>query len=242
MTLKLWKQHSSIGLYAIHLGSSIAYIISPKITGLFVDSRFSARVVSQSSATSHVNNCATSVVNIHNETRKSTSIHTTDLTPKYPANFVHAFWIFAVLDLIVAVILIGFFIHKRHHRLHYDSSEGADEEKVSGKVKVLASSLSPKSCSPTKPVITILVIASVFLYYGVFIPTFRIFPKMIFSYARDEACFSVEDATTLQSTFFILVLAGRMVAFLLSSHVHPKYIMQVCVGKKEKPTNEEYIK
>lgn len=109
----------------------------------------------------------------------------------------------------------------------YDDSENTEKGKDSTSIQQLKESLSPSTCSPTKPTLALLIIIAVFLYAVVSVPVVRIFPKMIFSYARDQSCMTVDHATTLQSTYFIMLAVGRMLAFILSPFIHSKYIMQV---------------
>lgn len=223
MTLKLWNQRSTAPLVAIHMGSSVSYIVTPKVTGFFVDSRFSSPNSLQASAPISNSNCKLiAELNITSPASNSTLY----LEPKYPASFVYAFWIFAAINILVAAMFLLYSIHKQRNGLQYLNDGNSNGRGA----MTLTSSMHPKTCSPSKPVLAILVIMAVFWFYGAFIPMFRIFPKMIFSYARTEACMSVEMSTTFQSTYFILMLVGRTVAFLLSSAVHPKYIMQVCLA------------
>lgn len=156
------------------------------------------------------------------------------IIPNYPADFVNALWIFAAISQCVTLTFIAFYIHKRKNSIQYKPDTKAQQENQT-LLKSLTSTVSPKTCSPTKPALAVLMMVAIFLYYGIQTPIFRIFPKMVFSYARDEACFSVDKSTTLQSTYFILMAAGRLTSMGLSPFLHSKYIMQVSNHGYEKP-------
>lgn len=217
----MWKQKSSAALYAIHFGSAIAYVITPKITGIFVDPRFSGR--HKSLSTNDVVPCRDSFTQ---QLNNSIAVNGSDVTqpiPKYPADFVYALWIFAVVGLLSAIVFVGYYINKKLTGIRYEKNIEGNEKMNQN----FSSILSPRSCSPTKPMMAALILVSAFFYYGVVITAFLIFPKMIFSYARDAACLSVGKSTTLHSTYFIFVAVGRLASFALSPALHPKYIMQV---------------
>lgn len=223
--MRLWKKDSGTALYAMYLGGAVSIVIIPKFTGLFVDPRLSGTRSTLAAAQQTIH-CNISQEYVHN----STTHYSAALPPKpkYPAAYVLEFWIIGAFGALFAAVFVAYYLYKIRFKLQYVEPRVKVGENRAELLDTFSSSLSPKSCSPSKPTIATLLMVSSFLYYAALIPVYRIFPKLIFSYARDAACFSVDHATSLHSIFFTLIAVGRLLAFLLSPVINSKYIMQVC--------------
>lgn len=128
MTLKLWRQNSSAALYATHIGSSIAFVITPKVASLFLDPRFSGNIDKTTQSTTVRNSTCSEQKPINT----TTPVGTPDWLiprPKYPADFVYVLWIFAALGVFVAIVFIGYYFHKHYQTMIYDDSENTEKGK-----------------------------------------------------------------------------------------------------------------
>lgn len=234
----------------MQIGYGIGSLISPKIASPFLDSRLSGSVLTNKptlletdclihdDSPSNITGLLFRPVQIFNQTmdlNSSTLSSMTIIRPelKYPADYIYAYWILAVASLPLACVFIGYYFFSKtvgDKSEHQNGKEDSIISKVSQ--NGLLHSMSPRSCSPGNPLLTSLIVSTLFFYNFVSVPLGRMFAKLIFSYLRDGACFSVSEATSLQSLYFCLLTLGRVAAFGLSACVHAKYIMKVGCAKK----------
>ena len=215
VALTIWRENSAGPIHALHTGYSLGSIIVPQLVTPFLDSRFSGGVVETGyNSTCRLNVTAPS----DNRTGDTTSQPT---SPDYPAKFVTAYWILSGFSLSIVVVFVVYHIHKLVcHR-------GIENKQIMKKKNTFRESLSPRSCSPSHPTYAVMIVTLLFFYYLIAVPLMRAFTKFMFSYARDGPCLSVSEATSLESTFFAASAVGRFSAFLVSTKVHMKYILQV---------------
>lgn len=206
------------------MGYGLGSVIVPQLVAPFLDPRFSGGAVQ----TGYNSTCA----NNDSEHISSTTIsyvlaNTTDneTGPKYPADFVTAYWILAGVSLTMSCVFLLYYIHGRVTGVRLD--EYSQQKKNDNELPSFKESLSLRSCSPLHPHYGAMLIACLFFYYIISVPLIRAFSKFIFSYARDGPCLSISASTSLESAYFAAVTIGRLCAFLASSLLHMKIILQV---------------
>lgn len=211
-----WKENSAGPLHVVYSGYGIGGLIAQLATPTFLNSQLSGGVI----PTDYNSSCRV------NQSSPSISINqssTQQLVSEYPANFVNAYWILASIAIFTSLTFLCYHIHGRITNIRIDQQRNKNYTKVLS----IKESLSPRSCSPSKPTYAVLIVISMFFFYGISLPLNRGFTKFIFSYARDAPCLSVTEATTLTSFFFIGLCVGRVGGFLLSTLIHMKYLLQV---------------
>lgn len=230
IALQTWKEKSAGPLHALHMGYSIGSIAVPQLVAPFLDSRLSGGVIE----TGYNSSCNTNHSQITTTTQTAEpKFHSYDydyatsyepITPKYPANFVTAYWTLSGLSLTISLIFTMYHIHGQ--RTGIKITKSSCSTKIAEK-QSFRQTISPRSCSPTRPSYAVLIIALLLFYYIISVPLIRAFTKFIFSYGRDGPCFTVTEATGLESAYFAAVTVGRLCAFLSSTVIHMKYILQV---------------
>ena len=194
-------------------------MLSPQLATRFLDPRYSGVLKTEYASACQPNQ--TDIIKVVSDSKNQTAavfIH------KYPADFVIAYWILAVASFLLAATFACYHIHGRITNIRIDKQRDLT---ANGNKPELLESLSPKTCSPSRPVYAGIIVVLCFIYYGIAYPLMRAFTKFVFSYARDGPCLSVDEATGLESAYFAAVTAGRISAVLISSTIHMKYILQV---------------
>ncbi|XP_067934027.1 sodium-dependent glucose transporter 1-like isoform X2 [Watersipora subatra] len=221
IALVLWREKSAGPLYALHMGYGIGSIIAPQLVAPFLDARFSGGVIE----TGFNSSCRVAPTTPSISNNVTTTAFQESITPKYPANFVNAYWILSAISFSIALVFFVYFVHTQITGIRIGNDE--KEKLIKTADHTFKKFFSARSCSPNHPTYAALIILLLFFYYVVSVPLGRAFSKFIFSYARDGPCLSVEASTSLESAYFAALTVGRLCAFLTSSVMHIKYILQV---------------
>ena len=209
------------------MGYGIGSIAVPQLAAPFLDPRFSGGAVQ----TGFNSTCRANDSDSHSTTTVSYLIANTTTgqpVPKYPAEFVKAYWILAGVSLTMCCVFVAYYIHGRVTGIRLD--DYTKRKLLENGKPSFKETVSLKSCSPLHPHYGAMLIACLFFYYVISVPLIRAFSKFIFSYARDGPCLTVAESTSLESVYFAAVTIGRLWAFLSSSLIHMKFILEVnCV-------------
>ena len=228
IALRTWKEKAAGPLHALHMGYGIGSIAVPQLAAPFLDPRFSGGAVQ----TGFNSTCRANDSDSHSTTTVSYLIANTTTgqpVPKYPAEFVKAYWILAGVSLTMCCVFVAYYIHGRVTGIRLD--DHALRKEGGHKGPSFKEAISFRSCSPLHPRYGALLIICLFFHYLISVPMIRAFSKFIFSYARDGPCLSVAESTALESAYFAAVTVGRLVTFLTSFVLHMKYIVQVCTHR-----------
>lgn len=192
MILTIWGQTAGTALHTVHLASAVGYIVAPKVASIFLDEETSGKGDRLSARTTscYRNNQNASTV------EGKASIDSSVTEARYPADFVYSLWIFAAAGICVSIAFVGYFIHKKMLRVHYNAEFKTNRQTRYRIASSIVSNMSPRTCSSKKPVLALLLLLVAILNFSMLVPLIDIFPKMIFSYARDEACLSVDQQQT----------------------------------------------
>lgn len=230
----MFKDKAAGPLYALHTGYGLGSLVVPQLVRPFLDPRFSGGAIH----TGYKSTCRNNTHNTHNTTTTAqpllfnfeSNLNTTATsmpTPRYPAKFTTAYWLLSGLSMSIAALFLSYHVHGRVSGVRIDTK--CDSSTTGPTRQTLKQSLSPKTCSPTKPPYAVSIIACLFFYYVLSVPQIRAFSKFVFSYARDGPCLSVIESTSLESVYFATVTVGRLAAFLSSTVLHMKVILQVSI-------------
>lgn len=211
MALIIWKKKAAGPLHAIHMGYSLGSVFIPQLVTPFLDPRYSGGTI----ATKYNSSCQDHPTN-------SSPI----APPLYPPRFVTVYWMLSGITLLMSLIFLIYFIHGRLTGINITSMRDMEPE-TTGQRASLKEGLSFKSCSPSHPRYAGVIVILLMLYYVISVPLIRAFSKFVFSYARDGPCLTVGESTALESVYFAAVTVGRFSAFIISSFIHMKYVLQV---------------
>lgn len=225
--MKTWKEKAAGPLHALHMGYGIGSIVVPQLAAPFLDPRFSGGAVQTGYNNTCPKNDSESGSSLTINLFSANSTTTVQPTPKYPAEFVKAYWILAGVSLSMSCVFLAYYIHGRVTGIRLD--DYAQRKQNANEKPSFREAISFRSCSPLQPRYSAMLIACLFFHYLISVPMIRAFSKFIFSYARDGPCLSVEESTSLESAYFAAVTIGRLVTFLSSYVLHMKIIVQVII-------------
>lgn len=200
-------------MHALIIGYGLGSIIVPQLVTPFLDQRFSENGRLLVTAT-NVSTCAEATM--LNQTAVLNSIDENE--PLYPAKFVKAYWIVAEVSFVLAVFFVIHYIHGKVTGTRINPSE---------KDQSIKDALSIRRCSHEHPRFAAALIVGLFFFYFAAFAIVRVFTKLIFSYARNGPCLSVQMSTAIESTYFVSLTVGRMVALFATMLLHMKYILMV---------------
>lgn len=151
----------------------------------------------------------------------NTSNSTDDDTQDSPIEIPYS--ISAVLCIAWFTIFLVFYIHTR---LSKKSSEVQTEKLQIG--STWKKMLSPGSCTDGDTKFGVLFFVLLFFFYMSIVGGERAYGKFIYSYATDgELKLSSDDASVLNSLFWICFTCGRGVSIVAAKFIHPKLLLGV---------------
>ena len=206
-----FKEKSAAACNVIQFGYQVGGVIGPAVVKSFVDGRFSGIRFAMNGS-----------MIIDTPSLQNQSVTAEPLTEPYPARFVRAYWIMTPVGLMVIVLCVGLYIYSRKTGINI-----ADEVDLSGKQHSLRQQVSPRSCSPSHPIIASLLLVMLFFHIGCLFATARVYSKVIFSYDRDGPGLTVASSSLMTSSYFISSSCGILVFLVPSSLIHIKYVLQV---------------
>lgn len=226
MILNSWKENSEPPLQLLSAGYGFGSMLAPQLVMPFLDPKLSSGVIqtdyhSLCKGDNNLDNTTATTAQYSNNTSRFFIKAT---TATYPASFVTSYWILAGFGLFISAVFLYFYIYSR---LTVDRMTACYNRKRAINWTNLRKSLLPRSCSPEKPFLAMLIMAAMFFYYAFGIPMSRVLAKFLFSYARDGPCFSVKESTLLETAYFAAYTSGRVFAFFISTILHTKYMIQV---------------
>ena len=215
IVMKTWRENSAIPMHALIIGYGLGSIVVPQLVTPFLDKRFSANGRLLATAT-NISTCAEATMR-----NQSAVLHDVDeLEPEYPAKFVKAYWIVAQVSFVLAVFFVIHYVHGKVTGTRIDPPKKTGHQSMKN-------TLSIRNCSTDHPKYAAALITGLFFFYFSAFAIVRVFTKLIFSYARNGPCLSVQMSTAIESTYFVSLTAGRLVALFVTMVLHMKYILMV---------------
>lgn len=209
--MDLWKEKASGPLHIIHVGYGIGSFLVPQILAPFISEKLPTK------DTMLENGCADNISNLSN------TINITDDTSKPssvpPNNLQIGFWIVSAMVLGIAGIWLGYFLFDKQKYV-----QGDDKDKRHATVREY---FNPANCAPGNPTFAVLMHVLIFMWTYSATALERIYGKYLFSYVREEACFSKQEATNLLTAFWICGATGRFLGFIISNFVPMRILVFV---------------
>jgi len=232
IAMTTWKDKAAGPIHSLQIGYGIGALAIPQIVAPYLNSELSGNTYSGNNITCHskLQTTTVSTVTPYNTTvtplqqevnlsARSMDSFQSPITETYPPRYVDVYWMIGGLCITLTLVFFALYIRDRRH---------TDFQRHEGMQKVtFFKSLSCQNCSASESHYAGLIVASMFLYFLISVPLLRVFSKYIFSYARDGPCLNIQSATGIVSAFWAALTAGRFVAFVASSFIHMKYILQV---------------
>lgn len=217
----LYREKSAAPLTFVYMGYELGSILAPLLVAPYLDKRFSGI-----HATMKIGHNSFADMISRTESYNATNIteHCTNHSypvAVYPANFVTAFWIIAILGIIITLACVIFLIHG------YKSKIKVHRYQTIAPEQTFLQSLSLRNYSQSHPYHALAMLILFFFYMACIMSMARIYSKIIFSYVRDGPGMSVASASLINSSFFISCTVGMLLVMLPMMVLHIKYILQV---------------
>lgn len=203
-------------MHIIHLGYGVGGFIAPLIANPFL-----ADTITTGPNTSLTTSNASELL------ASSTTMPTTTVTEVIsPSRIQYTYVTIGVITMAVACILYFYqFRTSRHHKRH------TNQLKIGGKDLTTSrrwlDMINPASCADGNFCFGSLILFCLFLKYFVYTAGDRGFSTFIRSYSIDHLEFSKDDASYLNTIYWIFYAVGRFVAFILTRWVSVTYIMPI---------------
>ena len=204
----IFLENSAAALTGVELGYQLGSVFAPLIVSPFLDKRFSGLYYSLKADM------------IYSTSSTNTSI-SDDPQPLYPAEFITAFWMLAGFGLLLCAVCLALQFHS------YMTGTKIDKRQQIATKQTFRESLSLRNYSPNHPYYALAMLLLLFVLVGCVLSVGRVYAKIIFSYTRDGPGFSVQNASLINSAFFIASTAGGLIYILPLLLIHVKYIIQV---------------
>ena len=211
----IFLENSAAALTAVELGYQLGSVFAPLLVSSFLDERFSGLYFSFNSPYGMQNEFFSG-----NSTSNDGSL-LQPMIPFYPPEFIKAFWMLAGFGIFLCLVCLILHIHGVMTGMKIDK-----HQRVATK-QTLRESLALRNYSPNHPYYALAMLLLLFVLVGCVLSVGRVYAKIIFSYTRDGPGFSVQNASLINSAFFIASTAGGLIYILPLLLIHVKYIIQV---------------
>ena len=200
-----WKNKASGPLHLIHLGYGAGSFLVPQIVAPFISNQLPATEETISNPSCAI---GAAVSNMSNATHSTTPT----LTPS--ENLALGFWIVSAIIVVISGLWFGYFFFDKRK-----ADEGAGGQAKDLNLKQI---FNPNTCSPGYPVYAVLLYVFMFMWIYTAVAGERIFAKYLYSYAREQACMSKQEATTILTAYWISFTVGRFAGFIVTNFVPMK--------------------
>ena len=206
--MDIWKNKASGPLHLIHLGYGAGSFLVPQLVAPFISEALPATEDS-------ISNPACSVISDGIASNFTNGTNTTTTGAAVPSeNLENGFWIVSALIVLISALWFGYFF--------FDKRKAADGTGVVAKDLKLKQIFNPNTCSPGHPVYAILLYVLMFMWIYTAVAGERIYAKYLYSYAREQACFTRQEATSILSAYWLSFTAGRFGGFMITNFVPMK--------------------
>jgi len=231
--LETWLDKSSSPMHALHLGFGIGSFIVPVVANPFL-------AVFKSIMSPGVN--ATEVnVTFPNTTLPFTTLSTTSATEQVTVRESRIQWPYLIVATFTILVSFIFFFYQccggKSHQIttvevvnitkNNDTQNNLEKQRTSlfngdpssdksllYRIKNVAKLLDPGTCTGGRRLYGVQLFALLFLHFFTSFGGERLYGKFIRTYAIDQMHFSGDDATLLNTSFWISLTAGRFAGFV----------------------------
>ena len=205
MCLGLWGVKAAAPLQSLHFGFGLGGILAPQIARPFLSPLATFGNTGDSNRT-------TLTVGGHDDMDEQTW---------RPSKIEHAFLVPAIYTLLLAFVVLGFYIKKAPANFKFYRTTH----------KMTSRMLSPESCAPGKPTFSVLMFVALFFFYLHAAGGERVVAKFLVAFLTEKKglAFTIHDASNLNSAFWASFTAGRGISILVLRWLPPKWLMAICI-------------
>ncbi|XP_033763195.1 sodium-dependent glucose transporter 1B-like [Pecten maximus] len=224
IVLVSWKEKSASPMHIIHLGYGVGGFIAPLLANPYL-------AVTETVGPNKTNS---SILNI--SVISTTSVPSTTTIDVISSSRIEYAYFFAagIAALIASVLYL--YQCKTSQRLNRDKEETVDRKLA--KVRKWRDMINPASCADGNFCFGSLILVTLFLKYFVYTACDRMYSTFIRSYSIDQLDFSSDDASYLNTLYWIFYAVGRFVGFISTRWISVKILLViesvclvcVCVG------------
>ncbi|XP_060072889.1 sodium-dependent glucose transporter 1B-like [Ylistrum balloti] len=214
IVLVSWKEKAASPMHIVHLGYGVGGFVAPLIANPYLAV---TETVGPNTTNSSISN--TSMI-------PTTTIPTTTTTSVIsPSRIEYAYAIVAGIAVVVASVLYGYqcrtsLLSRKHETMKSDNQNLTRTRKW-------REMLNPASCAEGHFCFGFLILVALFLKYFVYTACDRMFSTFIRSYSIDHLNFNNDDASYLNTLYWIFYAVGRFVGFVSARWVSVKVLLMV---------------
>jgi len=202
--MDIWKDKANGPLHLIHLGYGAGSFIVPQLVAPFI----SDVLPTEEEA---ITNPA---CDLTSEELSLNSTNITTVAPEPSDNLATGFWIVSACIAAISALWFGYFFFDKRK-----AENGAASQAKDLKIKQI---FNPNTCSPGHPVYAILLYILMFMWIYSAVAGERIYAKYLYSYGRQQACLSKQEAANILTAFWLSFTAGRFGGFMVTNFIPMK--------------------
>lgn len=208
--MDIWLSKASGPLHVIHLGYGAGSFIVPQIVKHFIRGELPNE---KDAITNPACIDRQEVTNVTN----GTTTASLDLPPSETLQY--GFIIVSFIILAAAVIWFLYFFFDKKQAAHNEVVNAPKDKKSIREIFDL------NTCAPGQPFYAFILYVFLFLWTYTAVVGERVFAKYLYSYAREQACFDVDESADILTAFWISFTAGRFAGFMIANFIPMKYII-----------------
>ncbi|XP_021362962.1 sodium-dependent glucose transporter 1A-like [Mizuhopecten yessoensis] len=217
IVLVSWKEKAASPIHIVHLGYGVGGFIAPLIANPFL----------ANTETVGPNITNSSVSNISVMLMSTISIPTTTTTVIIsPSTIEYAYGSVAGLTIVMAGVLYMYQC-KTSPRFKHKKGKTENSEQKLTRTRKWREMLNPASCAEGSFCFGSLILVTLFLKYFVYLAVDRVFSTFIRSYSIDQLHFSNDDASYLNTLYWIFYAVGRFVGFVSARWISVKILLVI---------------
>ncbi|XP_069107225.1 sodium-dependent glucose transporter 1B-like [Argopecten irradians] len=243
IVLVSWKERAASPMHIVHLGYGVGGFIAPLIANPYLavteklvpnatnisNSNFS--MIAPLIANPYLAVTEKLVPNATNISNSNFSMISTTLIPtstiidvKSPSRIEYAYFIAAGIAVIISGVLYLYQCKTLRSLSH--KNKGNVDRKLA-KSRKWREMINPASCADGHLLFGSLILVALFLKYFVYTACDRMFSTFIRSYSIDQLEFSNDDASYLNTIYWIFYAVGRFVGFISARWISVKFLLVV---------------
>ncbi|XP_060078338.1 sodium-dependent glucose transporter 1B-like [Ylistrum balloti] len=241
LILDMWLDKASSPMHALHLGFGIGSFIVPEIANPFLAEP------APTLSSSGVNTTTNRTYNfISSMSSRPTTFHPTPTSKPLSTTIEYVKgsrieWAYLIVSIITAVTSLVFYFYQYNDRKTKTNSTKNDDTNMSEKrpgnhvvsqqnrfvntLKSFVKIANPGSCTGGRKMYGVVIFMFLFLYFFTVVGGERIYGKFLRTYAIDELNFNGDDATLLNTAFWISFSGGRFAGFVTARWIPIRTLM-----------------
>lgn len=234
LILDMWLDKASSPMHALHLGFGIGSFIVPELANPFLAVPAPTLSTSGANATSNATQSYSSSM-----TSTASTMEPPSTTIEYEKGS-RIEWVYLIVSIITVSLSVVFYFYQYNSLksktkssndsdIKEKSSKIKEDQKESGffvnKFKSFVKIADPGSCIGGRRVYGIVIFMFLFLFFFTVVGGERIYGKFVRTYAIDELKFDGDEATLLNTAFWISFSFGRFSGFVTARWISIRVLM-----------------